>query len=251
MDRPVMLVFLIVFGLLTGAQAPLEAGSPDAAFAGGPIKLSRGAAGMLRNHFHGDNVPLIPQPFRTKLDAALLLRDWPRLEAVKKDLIAARGIETVLMWEQTRFIATGGTGIAELHARDVAATGASGLQESAAMLWLYAAAVTFTDGRKCGDAAAPEAHLDALRGPGFNAVTQIVRTLSDDRLAAMRDLAVRLELVLSPERTDDGICRIAGVVPEIRPDSVWRPEAAEARAMLPKHLAALCAVMRPRPASKP
>jgi hypothetical protein len=251
MNRRATLIFLMLIGLLTGGQAQLEVGSPDGAFAGGPIKLSRNAVAMLRNHYHGDYVPLIPQPFRGKLDTALLLRDWPRVEALKKELITARGIEAVLMWEQSRFVATGGIGIAELHARDVAATGASGLQETAAMLWLYAAAVTFTDGRKCADPAVPDAHLDALHGPDFDAVTQIVRTLSDDRLAAMRDLAIRLELVLAPERTDDGICRVAGAVPDIRPDPVWRPEAADARAMLPKHLAALCAVMRPRPVTKP
>ena len=112
-----------------------------------------------------------------------------------------------LMWEQTRFVATGSLGVAEMHARDVAATGSSGLSETAVMMWFYAVAVTMTDGEKCVDTAARDAHLDYLRGPEFEPVLQIVRSISDDRLAAMRDLAIRLETVLAEGRTDDTMCR--------------------------------------------
>lgn len=119
------------------------------------------------------------------------------------------------------------------------------------MLWFYAVAVTMTDGHKCVDESARDAHLDRLRGPAFDPVLQIVRTIADDRLAAMRELAVRLETVLAEDRTDDTMCRVGTATPETKPDPVWRPEATEARAMLPRHLVALASVMRPRPVARP
>jgi hypothetical protein len=241
-------------GCLTGparAQVPLDAGTPESAFAGGPIRLSRAASASLRAQYQGDKVPIIPQPFRGKLDTALIARDWPKVEAVKKELVAAHGLVTALAWEQSRFIGTGSIGVAEVHALDVAATGSTGLAETAVMLWFYAVAVTLTDGHKCADDAAKDAHLDRLRGYEFEPVNRITRTISEDRLAAMRDLAIRLEAVLAPERTDDTMCRVGTAKPDIRPDPAWRPEAAATRAMLPKHLLALGAVMRPRPVARP
>jgi hypothetical protein len=249
-----ILAVLVTFGLLTfgvGAQAPMEVGTPDSAFAGSPIHLSKSAVGLLRAHYQGDKVPVVPQPFRGRLDAALLGRDWVRLEAAKKELTASQGVVTSLAWEQSRLIATGSIGVAEMHALDVAATGSTGLTESAAMLWLYSVAVTMTDGHKCVDEAAKDAHLDRLRGPAFQSVTQIVRTIPDDRLAAMRDLAIRLEVVLAPDRSDDTMCRSGGGKADVKPDAVWRPEAALTRTMLPKHLVALTSVMRPRPIAGP
>jgi hypothetical protein len=90
-----------------------------------------------------------------------------------------------------------------------------------------------------------------LHGPTFEPVLQIVRSIADDRLAAMRDLAIRLETVLAPDRTDDTMCRSGTAQPEIRPLAVWRPEAAQARARLPRDLLALTAVMRPELLKKP
>ncbi len=237
------------------AQTPpavqAELGSPEAAFAGGPIKLSKGAAALLRSHYQGDKVPIIPQPFRGRLDTALAARDWPRIETIKKEMTAAYGLVAVLAWEQTRFIGTGGIGIAELHALDVAATGSSGLAETAAMLWLYAVAATMTDGHKCADQAAKEAHLDKLRGPMFEPVLKHVRGLTDDRVVAMRDIAMRLESLMAPDRTDDTVCRTGPGKPDLRPEALWRPAATSTRGMLPKHMAALTAVMRPKTAAKP
>ncbi len=229
------------------AQAPLEVGSPESAFAGGPIRLSKNALAVLRAHYQGDKVPLVPQPFRGRLDTALAGRDWARVDALKKELAAKDGIVTALAWEQSRFVATGSIAISEMHALDLAATGSTGVSETVAMLWFYSVAVTMTDGHKCVDEAAKDAHLDRLRGPMFEPATRIVRTLSDDRLAAMRDLAIRLELVLAPERTDDTMCRDGNKAPDIKPDPVWRPEAVLTRGMLPRHLVALASVMRPRP----
>jgi hypothetical protein len=248
-----ILVILVVAGLLTAsarAQSPLELGTPETAFAGGPIRLSRTAAAMLRSHYENDKVPLVPQPYRGKLDAALLAHDWPKLDTLKKELAAAKGIVMALAWEQSRFIATGSPGVAEMHALDVAATGSTGLSETAVMLWFYAAAVTMTDGHQCVDEAARETHLDRLRGPVFEPVTRIVRSISDERLAAMRDLAVRLETVLAPERSDDTVCVNGSGKPEVKSDPGWRGDAAITRAMLPKHLTALAAVMRPRPIAR-
>lgn len=233
------------------AQAPVDVGSPQAAFAGGPIHLSRHATVLLRQHYQGDKVPLVPQPFRGRLDTALAALDWPRVEAAKKELLEKNGPVPALTWEQSRFVATGSIGVAEMHARDVAASGSTGLSETAVMMWFYAAAVTMTDGEKCVDAAARDAHLDRLRGPAFEPVLQILRALADDRLAAMRGLAIRLEAVLAEDRTDDTMCRDANGKADIKPDREWRPEAADARSMLPKHLAALASVMRPRPVAKP
>ncbi len=245
--RVVLLLLGCVAGVPARAQAPLAVGTPQAAFAGGPIHLSPRAANMLRAQFKGDNVPQVPQPFRGQLDAALAGLDWKRAEAVKKALVEKDGPVPALMWEQTRFVATGSLGVAEMHARDVAATGSSGLSETAVMMWFYAVAVTMTDGEKCVDTAARDAHLDYLRGPAFDPVLQIVRSIADDRLAAMRDLAIRLETVLAEGRTDDTMCRTGTERPEIKSDAVWRPDAAEVRKMLPKHLQALASVLRPKP----
>src|SRR5882724_11049881 len=156
-------VFLMMFSVLASnarAQSPLDVGTPESAFAGGPIHLSRNAVALLRAHYQGDKVPVVPQPYRGKLDTALLGLDWSRVEAVKKELVAALGFVPALAWEQSRFVATGAIGLAEIHALDVAATGSTGLSETAVMMWLYAAAVTMTDGHKCNDEAAKGAHLD-------------------------------------------------------------------------------------------
>jgi len=246
-------LYLLIM-LLVGqahAQVPLEVGTPETAFSGGPIRLSKNALAVLRVHYQGDKVPLVPQPFRGRLDTALAGHDWARVEALKKDLVAKDGIVAALAWEQSRFIATGSISIAEMHALDLATMGSTGVTETAVMLWFYSVAVTLTDGHKCVDEAARDAYLDKLRGPAFEPVTRIVRTISDDRLAAMRDLAIRLELVLAPERTDDAMCWSGDKTPDIKPDPVWRPEAGLTRGMLPRHLVALASIMRPRPIARP
>ena len=122
--RATLLVLLMscALGGLARAQAPLEVGSPESAFAGGPIKLSKHALGVLRAHYQGDKVPIVRQPDRGKLDAALVGRDWPRVEALKKELVAKDGVVAALAWEQSRFVATGSIGVAEMHALDVTAT---------------------------------------------------------------------------------------------------------------------------------
>jgi len=244
----VLLLCWLIMGGPAQGQAPVEFGSPEAAFSGGPIHLTRRAVTLLRAQYKGDKVPLVPRPYRARLDTAFAGLDWPRVEAAKKDLEAKYGPTLVLMWEQSRFIATGSIGVAEMHALDLAATGSSGLSESAVMMWFYAVAVTMTDGHECAAEAAAAAHLDRLRGPAFEPVLRIVRTIAEDRLTAMRDLAVRLETVLAEERTDNSMCRTGTAAPDIRPDPAWRPEAAATRAMLPRHLLALASVMRPRPA---
>ena len=226
------------------AFSPLELGSVEAAFADSPIHLSPTALAALRGSYPNDKVPLIPPPFRQQLDSALAVRDWPRVMARKSDLGASRGQLAMLMWEQTRFLATGSLWLAELNARDLAAIGASKTNEGAAMMWLYAAAVTLTDGHQCIDPAAGDAHLTWLRGPAFAAVTKIIRDLPPDRLQAMRDTAVRLEAGLAPERSEETMCRTGPSRAEHRPDTEWLPQAARTRDMLPKHLAALIALMR-------
>lgn len=252
-EERLMRVFVILCLLAASAQAqtPLDVGAPDAAFAGGPIRPSKNAAARLREHYQGDKVPVVPQPFRVRLDVALASGDPAKLDAARRDLIKARGLETLLIWEQSRFIATGGIGVAEMHAQDLAGTGASGVAETAAMLWLYAAGAILIDSRQCASQDGPDAAMERLRGPDFDAVTRILRTLADDRLGAMRTLAIRLETVLSPDRNSVALCRVRDQAAEVRPEKDWRPDALAARKQLPQNLTALTAIMRPTPAAKP
>jgi hypothetical protein len=119
------------------------------------------------------------------------------------------------------------------------------------MLWLYAVAATFTDGHKCTDPAAREAYLDRLRGPGFTPVLAIIRGLPDDRLAAQRDTAIKLEAGFAASRTEDSMCRAASGRVDVRPDADWRRELGPTRAMLPRHLTAITSVVRAKGAVKP
>lgn len=244
MVRALCLLLLVFCTVAAAHGEALDVGSPEAAFAGGPIQLSPHAAALLRARYHGDKVPEISQPFRRLLDAAMLGRDWKRVEAVKRQLAKKDGMAAALLWEQTRLIATGSIAVAEMGARDVAATGSPVLAETAVMMWLYAVAVSMTDGEKCASSAARDAHLDRLRGPEYAPVIQLLRDLGDDRVAAMRDLAIRLETALAEDRTDDSMCREGTESPAIKSAAVWRPEALAARAMLPRDLAALTTVMR-------
>jgi len=241
------LAMVLIACLLAGsarAQTRLERGSPDAAFAGGPIHLSAPAEVRLRGQFHGDNVPLIPQPYRGRLDTALAARDWRQVEAAKKALFTARDLVLVLLWDQTRFIATGGVALAASYARDLAGSDVPNAEESAATMWLYAVAATFTDGHKCASPESKEAYVATLLGPDYAAVKGIIRTMPEDRLAALRDTAIKLESALSAERNDDTMCRTAAGRPEIRPDAEWRRELEPTRTMLLRHLVAICAVVR-------
>lgn len=233
------------------AQSAIEKGSPAAAFAGGPIHLSTATEGRLRAQFHGDNVPLVPQPFRGRLDTALVDGDWRQIALEKKALIQSRDLLAVLLWDQTRFIATGGVVLAASFARDLAGSDVSKAEETAAMMWLYAVAATFIDGHKCSDPEAKEAFLDTLRGADFAAVKGIIRSMPDDRLAAMRGAAIRLESVLAADRTDDPMCRIGSGRLEIRSDGEWQRELGPSRAMLPRHLRAICSVVREKGTARP
>ena len=233
-----------VAALPARSETAIERGSPQAAFAGGPIHLSAAAEARLRAQYHGDNVPLVPQPFRTRLDIALAAGDWRQVEAVKKALIAARDLLPVLLWDQTRFVATGLVALAAAYAKDLAGSDVPNAEDAAATMWLYAVAATFTDGHKCSDPQAREAYLDRLRGADFAAVMGIIRSMPEDRLAATRATAIRLESALAAERTGDSLCRSAAGRLGVRPDGEWQRELGGTRAMLPQHLAAICSVVR-------
>jgi hypothetical protein len=232
-------------------ETAIARGSPQAAFAGGPIHLSGAAEARLRGQYHGDNVPVVPQPFRTRLDAALLAGDWRQVEAVKKALIAARDLLPVLLWDQTRFVATGRITLAAEYAKDLAGSDVPNAEEAAATMWLYAVAATFTDGHKCSDPQAREAYLDRLRGADFAAVMGIIRSMPEDRLAASRATAIRLESALAAERTGDALCRSAGGRLDVSPDGAPQRELADTHAMLPRHLAAICSVVREKGPARP
>jgi hypothetical protein len=248
------LAFLLVASLVASpsrAQVPIERVSPQAAFAGGPIHPSARAETRLRAQFHGDNVPLIPAPFRVRLDTALAARDWRQIDAAKKALIQARDLPLVLLWDQTRFLAIGDAAIAAAYARDLAGSDVPDAEQAAATMWLYAVAATFTDGHKCTDPEAKDAYMATLLGPDFDAVKGIIRSIPDDRLAAMRDQAIQLESILSTDRTDDTMCRTTAGRPAIRPEDEWQRELAPSRTMLPRNLAAICSVMRKKESPKP
>ena len=238
-----MRAFLLIACLMATparAQTAIERVSPQAAFAGGPIHLTDRAVTRLRAQFHGDNLPLIPSPFRGRLDTALVAGDWRQIEATKKSLIQARDLLPVLLWDQTRFVATGNVALAAAYARDLAGSDVPNAEENAAAMWLYAVAATFTDGQKCADPAAREAYLASLLGPDFDAVKGIIRSMPDDRLAAMRETAIKLENALSTDRTDETVCRtVSG-----RLDAEGQRDVAPTRTMLPQHLKAICSVVR-------
>jgi hypothetical protein len=146
----------------------------------------------------------------------------------------------VLLWDQTRFVAIGSVALGAAYARDLAGSDAPNAEETAAAMWLYAVAATFTDGHKCADPAAREVYLASLLGPDFDSVEGIIRSMPDDRLAAMRETAIRLESALSADRTDDTLCRTA----RGRSDGKGQSDPSSTRAMLPRHLKAICSVVR-------
>ncbi|MBS0639291.1 MAG: hypothetical protein U1E70_00670 [Acetobacteraceae bacterium] len=231
-----------------GSFSRLETGTPEAAFAGGPIRLSPTADRILRARFSGDKVPIVPDPFRQQLDAAFIARDWSRVMARKADLGASRGKVAMLMWEQTRFLTNGSLWLAELQARDLAASGFQGTDGLAVMMWFYAVAVTLTDGHQCEGQGARDAHLAYLRSAAFEPVLTLVRTLPEAQLATQRDTAIQLEAAFAPERAEDTVCRTANRSPALRAADEWRPDAARTREFLLKHVNAFCSLIRPKPA---
>ena len=246
----VLSAVLLIAGVLaspSNAQTAIGRGTPSAAFAGSPIHLAPAMEARLQAQFHGDNVPIVPSPFGRRLDAALLARDWRQIEALKKALIAERDLLPVLLWDQTRFIITGEVALAASYARDLAGSDVPAAEDNAATIWLYAVAATFTDGHKCIDPAARDTYLATLLGSDFDAVKGIVRFMPEDRLAVAREAAIKLEAGLSGDRSDDAMCRAAGGRAGVRPNSEWKAELAPTRTMLPRHLAAICAVVRKKP----
>ncbi len=233
--------------LISAAQAQFapETGTPEAAFANGPIRLTPVSLNLLAHAFPNGKVPVIPMPHRARLDAALLAGAPGPLEARIKELGAAYGHEVVLLWQRTRFLGTGRITIAAIHARDLAEHPEAA--ETVAMLWLYAVAATMTDGARCADPAARDAGIDRLRGPSYQPVLRVIRALPEDKLNTARETAIRLEAPLAQQRPDDTICGTGQGRPEIGPIDQWRPAAANTRAMLPRHLKAMTSVLRPPP----
>jgi hypothetical protein len=233
------------------AFSPLQTGSAEAAFADGPLQLSPNALRILRARFPGDKVPIIPQPFRQQLDAALVARDWSRVMERKRDLGASRGQIAMLMWEQTRMLATGSLWLAELQSRDLADSDIRGAGDTAVMLWLYAVAVTMTDSHECAADDARDTHLALLRSNSFAPVLALLRKMPDDQLMKLRDTAIKLEAALAPERNEDTVCRTGSAKPAIRPTDEWHTAAAQTRELLTRHLNAICALVRGRPMGVP
>jgi hypothetical protein len=241
------LLSLSLLLLIPTAQAQIapETGPPEAAFAGGPIRLTPISVNLLTHAFPGGKVPIIPMPHRARLDAALLAGAPGPLDARLKELASAYGHGAVLIWERTRFLGTGRITIAAIHARDLAEHPEAA--ENVAMLWLYAVAATMTDGARCADPAARDAWIDRLRGPSYQPVLRVIRALPEAKLNTARETAIRLEAPLAEQRPDDTICGTGQGRPEIRPIDQWRPAAANTRAMLPRHLKAMTSVLRPPP----
>lgn len=228
------------------AQFQPQTGTPEQAFAGSPIRLTEGMTAALRAHYKDSGVPIVPQPLAGQMDAGLLAHDWRRVAARRKELTNSLGFLAAYLWEQTRFLVTGELGVAEMHARSVAEEGETNAAsaETAVLLWLYAVAVTWTDGQKCADPAMREAHLDSLRAAPFAQVLALLRRMPQDRVDAMRDVAIKLEAGRAPGRTDTLMCQPSGGgKADLRPDG-WKADAERARAMLPRNLKALTSVLR-------
>lgn len=74
--------------LIPAAQAQFvpETGTPEAAFANGPIRLTPVSLNLLTHAFPDGKVPVIPMPHRARLDTALLAGAPGPLEARIKEL---------------------------------------------------------------------------------------------------------------------------------------------------------------------
>jgi len=228
------------------AQILPPVGPPEDAFAGGPIRLTRVSTMLLANAYPHNTIPIIPMPHRARLDTALLAGNTAALAAARKDLADTHGQASVLVWERTRFLGTGGIGIAVQHARSLAGAGIANTDETVAMLWLYALAASMTDAARCTDPGARDAAIDRLRAPVNQPVLRVIRAMPDDALGRAQQTAITLEAPLAEQRPDDTICRTGQGTPGIRPIEQWRPAAANTRAMLPRHLKAMISVLRPK-----
>lgn len=238
---------LLVMAAQASAQILPPVGPPEDAFAGGPIKLTRVSTVLLGNAYPHNTIPIIPMPHRARLDTALLAGNAAALEAARKDLADTHGHGAVLVWERTRFLGTGGIGIAVRHARSLAAAGMANTEETVAMLWLYALAASMTDAARCADPGVRDVAIDRLRAPVNQPILTLIRTMPDDALGRAQQTAIGLEAPLAEQRSGDTICGTGQGGSGIRPIEQWRPAAANTRAMLPRHLKAMISVLRPKP----
>jgi hypothetical protein len=247
------LIWLVMLPLLAGpavAQGP-ELGTPEQAFADGPITLTPVSVALLKDAYPGGKVPVIPMPFRKRLDTALASGNAPALEAARREIQEEFGPVAVLIWERTRVLATGSISLAAMHARMLALFAPPSASDGVAMMWFYAAAATMTDGARCVDADQKETALDRLRGRVYDPVLRVIRTLPDTTLDAAREAAIRLEAALAEQRPDDTVCHTSPGNTTVKSIGEWRPAAANTRAMLPRHLRALTAVVGNRTAPPP
>ena len=242
---PILVTILSLLAGTAWAQITPTTGPPEDAFAGGPIRITRVSAALLANAYPNNAVPILPMPFRARLDTALVSGNAGALASAKRDLADTYGRGAVLVWERTRFLGTGGIAIATEHARTLASAGLSNTDEMVATLWLYALAATMIDAARCADPMARDAAVDRLRGPANDAVLRVLRTMPEPPLARAQDVAIKLEAPLAEQRTSDALCRTGGQV-SIRPIEQWQPATANVRAMLPRHLKAMLSVLRPK-----
>jgi len=244
-------ILLVLLTLLTGtawAQITPQTGPPEDAFAGGPIRVTRVSAALLANAYPHNSIPILPMPYRARLDTALVAGNAGALATAKRDLADAYGRGAVIVWERTRFLGTGGIAIATEHARTLAASGLANTEEMVATLWLYALAATMTDAARCADPMARDTAIDRLRGPANESVLRVIRTMPEAPLARAQEVAIKLEGPLAEQRPSETLCRAGAGSGAVRPIEQWQPAAVNVRAMLPRHLKAMVSVLRPRTA---
>lgn len=243
---PILVAILTLLSGSAWAQITPVTGPPEEAFADGPIRITRVSAALLANAYPNNAVPILPMPYRARLDSALVSGNGGALAAAKRDLAEAHGRGAVLVWERTRFLGTGGIAIATEHARSLAASGLANTEEMVATLWLYALAATMTDAARCTDPMVRDQAIDRLRAPPNDTVLRVIRAMPEPPLMRAQDVATKLEGPLAEQRAGDTICRTGGAKGETRPIEQWQPAVANVRAMLPRHLKAMLSVLRPK-----
>jgi hypothetical protein len=211
----------------------------------------------------------------TALDTMLHQHDWTHLAA---RLHAQRNASQMLAdmdWEQTHIYDGAGFLIAYSYMIDLWHLGSSlppesgaGLQQTAAMMFLYSLDLTALDGPKCADVTAPGHRSDQLFGQN-RALVSYIMTLPRAKRMEIGSISLSIEAATAALRSDDGVLCSGGMteieqglkahgtkplpqvphapgmygktyavppapgyLPQFVPEGVWRPKQAAARASM-------------------
>lgn len=213
------------------------------------------------------------------LDAMFGQRDWTRLAA---RLHSARSAPQTLLdmnWEQKRIYDGAGFLISYAYMNDLWRMGASlppqngaGLQQTAAMMFLYSLDLTVIDGPKCADVTAAGHRREQLSAQN-PALIAYIKTLPRAERMKLGTISLSIEAATAALRPNDEVLCSGGLsemqaglkaqgnkplpqvpnapgtigksyavpsapgyAPQFLAESVWRPKQTEARAAMPKAL---------------